>query len=277
MILKKLRKSSILSTVAIALLAFAAGCAHVPQKNEKEEAALRRIAVAQGLTVIVDSSVIHGKTTGNDIVATEENMSIAKAVEERTVAALRAKGYTVHTPGINSIGINLPSGKTYDLLKTADEKAQASTTGTADSAPFMLTPDTASARSLAKSVAAKAPLTASDTKDINGELLVVVKAKGRYISGGQMAANVPLGAVNVLLIGLMMFGGSSGGGDIPVFIMMDEISLELSVIEKATGEVLITKAFASDDGTDPDSNNLGTYVDLVIKGLPTAIMPVSSK
>lgn len=204
--------------LAIAVLAcvMMAGCRNsLPREDEISH--LREIAI------VVDATVLNDRTNQPSLLNVAESEAIARRLEDIATERLRAKGYLAR-PMIRTVGFGFDRSQNIEVAYEA--KAETGTPATSPPFAMLVRAGNVTASQIEKlhSAAIEDHLP-SNGSHLGPMPLLVIGARGKFISGGAVAANIGKIAVNVVIVAATIAArGGSGNG-----LEIEEDTLDLTL------------------------------------------------
>jgi hypothetical protein len=204
--------------LAVALLAgvITAGCGTSPPREDK-------IGRLKEIAIVVDATILNDRTNQPSLLNVAESDAIARHLENIAAERLRAKGYLAR-PVIRTIGLGFDRSQNIEV----EYETKAEIGSRASSPPFamLVRGDNVSASKIDELHGAAI----EDRLPANGSPLgpmpiLFIGARGKFISGGAVVANIGKIAVNVVIVAATIAArGGSGNG-----LELEEDTLELTL------------------------------------------------
>lgn len=267
------RRTIFLLTAVVMLFQFS-GCA----TGKARPAAINQFT---DFAIVVDSTVIEGRSAKKDLISVPQNLAISEKIGEAAAGILKDKGYKVNDAHLYSAGalvwqpltVALDEQKAVDYQPQVQKVLWRSASEESDiKPPFAAKPEVndEGRRSIrnffntlfplksgedAHYVIAKTPL------PINGKTVLAIRANGKVISNAAVAGNV----AQALMLPVLILGRSGGGGD---FSKKDNLGLTAYIVDMDKGEVLWTESIYKTKS--PEGDNFIQFIQKVLEKLPPA-------
>lgn len=231
-------------------------------------------------TIVVDSSVIEGRSVQKDLINAPQNLAIAEKIGEAAAGILKEKGYKVNDAHLYTAGALVwqPLTVALDEQKTVDYQPKTPKVLWRDAMdeseikpPFAIKPEmnAEDSQSVRKYFWALYPLKSGEGAHysigktplpINGKTVLAIRANGKVISNAAVAGNVAQGLMLPLLLG--------GGGGGRVDFSRDNLEINAYVVDMEKGEILWAETI--NKSTNPEGDNFIKFVQKVLEKLPSA-------